>query len=419
MTLKRYKLGELCDVKRGMSLSGEYYATEGELIRLTLGNFDYQNNSFKLNTSKDNLFFTGDVPEQFVMKKDDIITPLTEQTPGLLGSTAKIPEDDLYIQSQDVAKVICNEKLNPDFAFYLISSSIVKNQLGAGAQQTKIRHTSPDKIKDCSVFLPESLEEQKRIAQVLTDIDTKIALNKKINKELETMAKELYDYWFLQFDFPNAEGKPYKTSGGKMVYNEVLKREIPEGWEVKTLLDIANFTNGLACQKFRPTDETKKLPVIKIREMHDGITSDTEWVKSDIPDSVKVYNGDVLFSWSATLEVMLWCYGNGGLNQHIFKVTSNNGYPKSFYFYQLQDYVNVFKRMAEARKTTMGHITQDHLQQSQIVVPKDMKIPNDFEKLINPIFKKIILCNEEISNAKKLRDEILPLLMNGQVTVSN
>jgi type I restriction enzyme S subunit len=412
--LNKYTLGELIDVTRGASLSGEYYSTSGEYIRLTCGNFDYQNNCFKENTSKDNLFYTGDFKPEFLMEKGDIITPLTEQAVGLLGSTAIIPESGKYIQSQDVAKITCNESLlDKDFAYYLISSQLVKQQLSAGAQQTKIRHTSPDKIKECVVWIP-TIEEQFKIGKLLSDIDRKIALNREINRNLEAMARQLYDYWFVQFDFPDENGRPYKSSGGKMVWNERLKREIPEGWYCGTLLDIAEYTNGLACQKYRPTDENK-LPVIKIKEMHDGISPDTEWVKADIPENVKVYDGDVLFSWSASLEVMLWANGNGGLNQHIFKVTSKNGYPRSFCFYQLKHYIGVFKQMAEARKTTMGHITQDHLKQSAITLPSNIDIANKLEEKLCPILDAIVKNNQEISILTKQRDELLPLLMNGQV----
>ena len=419
MILTKYKLGEILDVTRGASLSGEYYATEGEYIRLTCGNFDYQNNCFKENKSKDNLYYVGDFKSEFLMEEGDIITPLTEQAIGLLGSTAIIPESGKYIQSQDVAKIICKEDLlDKDFAFYLISSALVKQQLSAAAQQTKIRHTSPDKIKDCTVWIPE-LSEQKRIGKLLRSIDRKIELNRAINQNLEAMAKQFYDYWFVQFDFPNEEGKPYKSSGGKMVWNEKLKRNIPVGWHCGNLFEIAVFTNGLACQKFRPKDDEMPLPVIKIREMHDGISVDTEEVTSNIPESVKVYNGDVLFSWSASLEVMLWAYGLGGLNQHIFKVTSANDFPKSFYYFQLLDYIDVFKKVAEARKTTMGHITQDHLQQSTIAIPDNKDIAVRFEELISPIFEQVVKLHEEISYLIKQRDELLPLLMNGQVSVNS
>ena len=184
--MKKYRLGELIEVSRGASLSGEFFAKEGRYIRLTCGNFDYQNNCFKENTSKDNLYYIGEFKEEFLLKEWDIITPLTEQAIGLLGSTALIPESGKYIQSQDVAKVTCNEALlDQNYAFYLLSSALVKQQLSAGAQQTKIRHTSPGKIKDCIVWLPP-LTEQKRIGQLLSTIDRKIALNRAINHNLAT-----------------------------------------------------------------------------------------------------------------------------------------------------------------------------------------------------------------------------------------
>ena len=260
------------------------------------------------------------------------------------------------------------------------------------------------------------LEVQNQIVATLSSYDHKIALNRAINHNLAAMAKQLYDYWFVQFDFPNEDGKPYKSSGGKMVWNEKLKREIPERWGTGSLLDIAVYTNGLACQKFRPINDNR-LPVIKIKEMHDGITSETEYVRGDIPEANKIYDGDVLFSWSASLEIMLWSYGLGGLNQHIFKVTSKNGYPRSFYFYQLTDYISHFKKIAEARKTTMGHITQDHLQQSIIPLPPTNDIANKLEQKLCPIFNAIISNNQEIISLTKQRDELLPLLMNGQVTI--
>ncbi len=417
MQFTKYKLGDLIDVTRGASLSGEYYAEEGEFIRLTLGNFNQNGGGFKENTSKSDIYFTGPVKEEYILSEGDIITPLTEQSIGLLGTTARIPESNKYIQSQDVALIRCKDNMiDANFCYYLISSQLVRQQLSATAQQTKIRHTSPDKIKECVVWIPD-LVSQKKIGKYLSLLDKKVTLNHAINKNLEALAKQLYDYWFVQFDFPNEEGKPYKSSGGKMVWNEKLKRDIPEGWHCGNLFEIATFTNGLACQKYRPQEGEEALRVIKIREMHDGFTADTEEVTQNIPESVKVYNGDVLFSWSASLEVMLWAYGYGGLNQHIFKVTSANGFPKSFYYYQLLDYVIVFKMMAEARKTTMGHITQDHLKQSTIAIPDKKDIVNEFEKRISPIFEQIVKQQEVISNLSKQRDELLPLLMNGQVTI--
>lgn len=181
--LKKYKLGELMEVTRGMSLCGDYYATEGNLMRLTLGNFDYRNNCFKDDKSKDNLYFSGDVKTEFILNEGDIITPLTEQAIGLLGSTAKVPCSGKYIQSQDVGLIKCNDKLNPDFAYYLIPSKLVRTQLSAAAQQTKIRHTSPDKIKNCTVWIPD-YSTQEKIGKLLSALDDKIALNRCMNAKL-------------------------------------------------------------------------------------------------------------------------------------------------------------------------------------------------------------------------------------------
>ena len=317
--------------------------------------------------------------------------------------------------NQAICAILPNVKFCPEFIKYSLDSLYeYLVGLSSGSARDNLSQAGLKKLK---LVLPKTKREQNELISILSLLDRKIELNKQINDNLEAMAKQLYDYWFVQFDFPNEDGKPYRSSGGAMVWNEKLKREIPQGWHCGTLLDIAEYTNGLACQKYRPTDNNK-LPVIKIKEMHDGLSADTEWVKADIPDDVKVFDGDVLFSWSASLEVMLWAYGNGGLNQHIFKVTSKNGYPRSFYFYQLIHYVGVFKQMAEARKTTMGHITQDHLRQSTIALPPNVDIANKLEEKLCPFFDEIVKNNQEIMALTKQRDELLPLLMNGQATVN-
>lgn len=301
-----------------------------------------------------------------------------------------------------------------EFIYYLSISPTFRNRAISCMEGTSGRQRANENtLKNFELPIPP-LDKQKQIAKVLSDIDAKIDLNQKINTELEAMAKTIYDYWFVQFDFPDKNGKPYKSSGGKMIYNEELKREIPEGWEVKGLLDIADFTNGIACQKYRP-DNNDYLPVIKIKEMRDGFTNKTEKVKKAIPEKVKIFNGDVLFSWSASLEVMLWAGGEGGLNQHIFKVTSNK-YPRSYYFYEVLNYLKYFKKVAELRKTTMGHITREHLKDSLIAVPP-IDLTYNLDKKLDSILEKIIINKEENQKLTTLRDWLLPMLMNGQVSV--
>jgi|SaaInlStandDraft_4_1057021.scaffolds.fasta_scaffold21431_1 type I restriction enzyme, S subunit len=299
------------------------------------------------------------------------------------------------------------------YVYYAMFRDDFFNHMMRGKKGTKMPRGDKNQIMD---FLIPNVKytTQQQFAAVLSALDIKIEHNNRINTELETMAKTLYGYWFVQFDFPNKYGKPFKSSGGKMVWNEELKREIPEGWHVGSLLDIAEYTNGIPCQKYRPIG-SDCLRVIKIKEMHDGFTSATELVHPSIPENAIIENGDILFAWSASLEVLIWSGGKGALNQHIFKVTSSK-YPKSFYYFQLLNYLQHFKMMAENRKTTMGHITQDHLSQSRVVLPP-RGMADKLENIIRPIFAMHNRNRIENRKFSELRDWLLPMLMNGQVTV--
>jgi len=419
MELKKYKLADIAKIE----ISGVDKKTMDGEIPVRLCNFVDVYYNWAITKEKAKSFMVASAKQTEIDKcsigKDMVAITKDSETRDDIGIATYIADDfeDVLLGYHCALitpnpAIVDGKYLNAFMHTRYIQKYFENNASGSGQRYT----LSNDTISNIPVLLP-SIEEQHTIGKLLVDLDRKIELNKQINDNLEAMAKQLYDYWFVQFDFPNEEGKPYKSSGGVMVWNEKLKREIPKGWHCGTLLDIAEYTNGLACQKYRPTDDNK-LPVIKIKEMHDGLSVDTEWVKADIPDEVKVFDGDVLFSWSASLEVMLWAYGNGGLNQHIFKVTSKNGYPRSFYFYQLIHYIGVFKQMAEARKTTMGHITQDHLRQSSIVLPPDVDIANKLEEKLCPIFDAIVKNSQEIMTLTKQRDELLPLLMNGQASVN-
>lgn len=396
MKLQECKLGDLIDVTRGASLAGEFYATEGSLIRLTCGNFDYNNNCFKENTSKDDIYFSGNVKPEFILEKGDIITPLTEQAIGLLGSTAIIPESGKYIQSQDVAKVTCkNEKIDKNFAFYLISSDTVKKQLSAGAQQTKIRHTSPDAIKGCKVFVPD-LPNQKRIGSLLRTLDDKIALNQQINRNLEELARLIYDYWFIQFDFPDKNGKPYKTSGGKMVYNDQLKREIPAGWEVKTIGDYLKIGNGRDHSKLAdgpyPVYGSGGLMRYVAEYLHDGET--------------------VLFPRKGTLNNVMYRNEPLWTVDTMFYTSVLVPHSALFVFYSAKMFD--FERLNTG--TGVPSMTSDIIKKLPIISP-DRQTLEQFDKTVAKLYNQIHHNEKEISRLTKLRDKLLPLLMNGQVVV--
>ena len=411
--LKKSRLGELIEVTRGASLSGEYYSTKGEYIRLTCGNFDYHNNCFKENTSKDNLFYTGEFREEFLLEKGDIITPLTEQAIGLLGTTARIPKSGKYIQSQDIALVKCKAgKIDPTFCYYLISSRLVRNQLSAAAQQTKIRHTSPDKIKACTVWIPE-LDEQITIGRLLASLDDKIHLNKRINDNLEAMAKQLYDYWFVQFDFPNEDGKPYKSSGGTMVWNEKLKREIPQGWSNGVLSDVANITMGQSPDGSSYNEDGEGIIFyqgstdfgLRFPDIRQYTTSPSRYANK----------GDILMSVRAPVGALNIANNDCCIGRGLSALSSKIGSITHLY-YLMNDFRLKFEGMNSAG-TTFGSITKDELFSLPVIIPTKSVI-SEFEQVCEPIFDKQMIIGEEINGLTKQRDELLPLLMNGQATVN-
>lgn len=420
MELKKYKLGQLIEVTRGASLSGEYYATQGEYIRLTCGNFDYHNNCFKENKSKDNIYYVGKFRDEFLMEEGDIITPLTEQAIGLLGSTALIPASGKYIQSQDVAKITCNEKLlDKKFAFYLISSSLVKQQLSAAAQQTKIRHTSPDKIKDCVVWIPE-MSEQRRIGDLLSTIDQKISLNRQVNHYLEAMAKQLYDYWFVQFEFPDENGKPYKSSGGRMVWNKELKRDVPECWSVGAINTWLEIKSGFPF-KSETYQTSGRYKIITIKNVQDGelVTSGCDYV-DDIPSRVKDYVslqiGDRLISLTGNCgRLCVVCEENLLLNQRVGLLCCDTQYLE--YFYNLLS-SSAIRTLVDnlANGAAQANLSPIELCKTICAVPsaKTLLQYNEYAMILR---KTLILNNQEISQLIQQRDELLPLLMNGQVSV--
>ncbi len=404
MKLKEIKLGDVLDVKRGTSLSGKYYDTTGTKIRLTLGNFNYPLGGFKNNTSKLDIYFNGPVKEKFILKKGDVITPLTEQVRGLLGETARIPDNDVYIQSGDIGLLIPNEnKLDKSYMYHLISSDMIKNQLSKGAQQTKIRHTSPEKIKDCVAWIPD-LNTQKQIGKFLDNIDSKIANNNAISKELESMAKTIYDYWFLQFEFPDKDGKPYKSNGGKIVWNDQLKQEIPEGWEVRKLKDII------------VENPKSKIKVKEAQQDHFG----------DIPFFT---SGQSILSMDEKLVTGMNCYLNTGGNADVKYFYGPASYStdtwsikgKVFMEYLLPFILKNLQPSMDDKffqGTGLRHLQKPLLKDYPILVPNE-EIISKFIPLVSDVFRKVSDSYRENIELEKMRNFLLPMLMNGQVTIKD
>lgn len=391
------------DVTRGASLAGEHYATEGDLVRLTLGNFDYDNCGFKENTSKDNIYYTGDVNESFILNEGDVITPLTEQTPGLLGTTARIPESGKYIQSQDVALIKCNpDLLDQDFAYYLLPSKIVKEQLAARAQQTKIRHTSPDKIKDCTVFIP-SVEDQKKIAAILRSIDDKIAMNSAICHRLEQTARYIYDYYFNN--------------------NQISHKE----WTVNKFGDVIESINtGLNPRdNFVLADEGIRYITVKNLTPSCRIDfSGCDYIDSEAAKMIRkrsnVDAGDILFASIAPLGRCYLVQENPEtweINESVFAIKPNRKIVSSEYVYHYltSDWFKTKAELESAGSIFLG-IRVAALKELPITIP-DQNTMTEYTAKAKACFSQLKLLTDEIELLMDNKAKILPLLMNGQCAI--
>ncbi len=266
----------------------------------------------------------------------------------------------------------------------------------------------------CDMELPiPSLEKQREIVKEYYVVKNRIELNSKLIQKLEETAQAIYKQWFVDFEFPDENGNPYKSSGGEMVWCEELEMDIPNGWEIDSLSGIANYLNGLAMQKYS-ANSSDFIPVIKIRELSNGLPdASSDKARINIPKEYIIDNGDVIFSWSGTLKVEIWTGGKGGLNQHLFKVTSMN-YEKWFYYLWTRFHLEEFIRVAAGKAVSMGHIKRENLDQAKVLIPLSPQL-NKMDQVMKPIFEMII--NHKIEKRSLL--EIKDLLLSKLATVNN
>jgi type I restriction enzyme S subunit len=261
----------------------------------------------------------------------------------------------------------------------------------------------------CETLIPvPGITKQREIVKEYNVIQNRIKINQQVIEKLEETAQSIYKRWFEDFEFPNDNGNPYKSNGGEMVWNEELQKDIPIGWNIDCLSGIATYTNGLAMQKF-PTQTNEFLPVIKIRELTLGCTDDSSDKASlEIPKQYIIQNGDILFSWSGTLKVEIWVGGVGGLNQHIFKVTSKK-FEKWYYYLCTKFHLREFNRIAEGKATSLGHIKREHLKDAKVLVPLNVQI-RIMNKFMAPILNTITNKKIEMRILKNMNDILLSKL---------
>ena len=302
--------------------------------------------------------------------------------------------------------------VKPEFSTYYVYAYLAQLDLAhldSGSALPSMTKTAYNNIK---INLPD-FKTQQSIAAVLSALDKKIALNKQINARLEEMAKTLYDYWFVQFDFPDANGKPYKSSGGEMVFDETLKREIPKGWEVKSLNQVADIVMGQSPDGASynleqegtiffqgSTDFDWRFPNVR-----QYTTSPTRFAqKGDILLSVRAPVGDL------NIAPFECCIGRG-----LAALRSKSG-NNSFLFYVMKYFKTVFERR-NTEGTTFGSITKDDLHSLKLVAPAD-NVLEKYNEIASKYDEMIFIRSQQNHQLTQLRDFLLPMLMNGQVSVA-
>ncbi len=320
--------------------------------------------------------------------------------------------------SQDFVNWVCGPELDYRFLKYVLvgeQSSFLRFASGTTHQTIYF-----PEVKAFHVALP-NVKVQSHIANTLSALDDRITLLRETNTTLEAIAQALFKSWFVDFDPVRAKQEGRAPEGMDEAtaalfpdsFEDSELGEVPRGWRVHSLDSLATYLNGLAMQKFPPESEEEFLPVIKIAQLRAGSTAGADRASARLKPEYIVRDGDVLFSWSGSLEVEFWCGGDGALNQHLFKVTSST-FPKWLYYLATRYHLPGFREIAAHKATTMGHIQRKHLTEAKIALPAP-ELVRVLSLVIEPILERRIqaaLCARELTT---LRDTLLPRLISGQL----
>ena len=336
---------------------------------------------------------------KYMVEKGDVLfaltgDPVSKSNPlSWVGRVSYYEHDEPALLNQRVCKAIAKADISKEFLYYFFRQEKEFYSLASKATGSASQANISTKTLEQHNFQFFDRDTCNKIVGVLLSLDEKIELNNKINKNLLEQAQTIFDQEFLALD------------------------DIPADWEQSSLLGIADYLNGLAMQKYRPTEGEQGLPVLKIQELRQGsCDANSELCSPSIKPEYIVHDGDVIFSWSGSLLVDLWCGGTCGLNQHLFKVTSKT-YDKWFCYAWTNHHLQKFAAIAADMATTMGHIKREELAKAEVLIPSR----SDYERIGNllaPLYDLVILNRIENRKLASLRDELLPQLMTGQLDVS-
>ena len=378
--------------------------------------------------SANNVKFDGLIREESIYRGDEELYKLwmkDEVERGDILLTSEAPSGQAMIWNSD-EKIILSQRLyalrvnknlvDNNYLKYFIQSPIGQKSIVRNNSGSTVSGISAKTFKNIKILIPD-LENQQAISKILLTIDQKIQINNQINQELEAMAKTLYDYWFVQFDFPDQNGKPYKSSGGKMVYHPELKREIPERWRVTKLNEVVDLISGYP---FSSNDyvTSGKYKLYTIKNVQDGYTVDKvdnylDFIPSNMSDECQLRRGDLIMSLTGNVGRVGMVYEDDVLlNQRVLKLNPINKTHKSFIYSFFRS--DVTKAHLENMSTGTS---QKNLSPIDI---GNMMIPFPSESLLSKFVNNLnMLENNLVENQQltQLRDWLLPMLMNGQVKV--
>jgi len=417
------KLGELVEIKHGWPFKSEHFHEDltGQPIVVSVGNFRYTGGFRFAETAVKE--YRDSYPKEYELAPGDMLLIMTCQTAGgeILGIPARVPNDGrTYLHNQRLGKVVIRRgaRVAPDFLYWMFLWHEFNRELVTSASGTKILHTAPSRIEAFRFDLPAE-DEQRAIAHILGTLDDKIELNRRMNETLEAMARALFKSWFVDFDPVRAKAERRDPGLPKTLadvfpdaFEDSELGEIPRGWEVKSLDAIAQFLNGLALQKYPPMDG-RSLPVIKIAQLRAGNTNGADRASIDLDPAYVVNDGDILFSWSGSLECVLWAAGSGALNQHLFKVTSVK-FPQWLCYLGVHAHLDDFRHIAAGKATTMGHIQRHHLSDAKLAVPTSSLL-EEMNSVFGPIIESLWRRDVQSRALATVRDALLPKLISGEV----
>lgn len=434
-------LGDVVTLQRGTTYKSALLGQPGPVL-LGLASIQ-RNGGFR----DDNLkTYGGDSPTKLTLRTGDIFVSLKDvtQSADLLGAVARVPPHIAVGRvTQDTVKLsFIRSDVPSRYLYWLLRTPVYREYCRAHAIGTTNLSLARE---DFLAFpVPKPGTRELTLVETLDALDDKIELNRRMNATLEAMARALFQSWFVDFDpvrakrdhsgpqtvgwtgficpparpaWANDEAvcSPYELATlFPDSFRDSGTGHIPPGWEVRSLDRIASYLNGLALQKF-PAGDRPTLPVIKIAQLRKGNAAEADRCDSGLPPDYIVYDGDVLFSWSGSLEVEIWCGGIGALNQHLFKVTSSE-FPKWFYYLWTRHHLDEFRLIAASKATTMGHIQRGHLSAAKVVVPP-RPLLDQMSKAMSPLVEQIIASRVQSRTLATLRDTLLPKLLNGELRV--